>query len=172
MYFPSPRPCSASTLIPTTTFPRRLGIRFFSWLIGVLGGTTVSDPTSGLRCAGPRVWNRFARHYPEDYPEPESLFWCVRNRLKIDSAVGNAFTPPSAASLPAGTGSLGCEGMKDDMTVKLLVVQGRPFGKSLLFPCGDCFLLVDHIAILGVNVVANRRKLQVERFEGALPALL
>ncbi len=25
------------------------------------------------------------------------------------------------------------------MTVKLLVVQGRPFGKTLLFPCGDYY---------------------------------
>lgn len=62
---------------------RRVGIRFFSWLIRVLGGVRVTDPTSGLRCAGPRAWQRFARHYPEDYPEPETLFWCVRNKLKV-----------------------------------------------------------------------------------------
>jgi pSer/pThr/pTyr-binding forkhead associated (FHA) protein len=29
--------------------------------------------------------------------------------------------------------------MKEDMIVKLLVVQGRPFGKSLLFPNGDYY---------------------------------
>jgi hypothetical protein len=26
---------------------------------------------------------RFADHYPEDYPEPESLFWCARNGLRV-----------------------------------------------------------------------------------------
>jgi hypothetical protein len=62
---------------------RRLGIRFFARLISLLAGTKVTDPTSGFRCAGPRAWQRFARYYPEDYPEPESLFWCARNRLAI-----------------------------------------------------------------------------------------
>jgi glycosyltransferase involved in cell wall biosynthesis len=66
-----------------STFTRRLGIRFFRWWIWLLSGSRVSDPTSGLRCAGPRVWRRFAEHYPEDYPEPESLFWCLRSRLRV-----------------------------------------------------------------------------------------
>ncbi len=62
---------------------RRIGIRFFAWLISLLSGIKVTDPTSGFRCAGPRAWRRFAQFYPEDYPEPESLFWCARNRLRI-----------------------------------------------------------------------------------------
>jgi glycosyltransferase involved in cell wall biosynthesis len=66
-----------------STFLRRLGIRFFAWLIGLLCGIQVTDPTSGFRCAGPRAWARFARHYPEDYPEPESLFWCGRNHFRV-----------------------------------------------------------------------------------------
>jgi hypothetical protein len=66
-----------------STALRRAGIRFFAWLIGLLSGARVTDPTSGFRCAGPAAWDRFARHYPEDYPEPESLFWCSRNRLRV-----------------------------------------------------------------------------------------
>ncbi len=66
-----------------STFLRRIGIRFFAKLIRLLSGVPVTDPTSGLRCAGPRAWRRFAEHYPEDYPEPESLFWCARNRLRV-----------------------------------------------------------------------------------------
>ena len=66
-----------------STFLRRLGIRFFAWLIGTLSGVKVTDPTSGFRCAGPRAWQSFARRYPEDYPEPEALFWCARNRLRV-----------------------------------------------------------------------------------------
>jgi glycosyltransferase involved in cell wall biosynthesis len=69
-----------------STLPRRLGIGFFAWLIGLLSGVRVTDPTSGFRCAGARSWKRFARHYPEDYPEPESLFWCARNHLRIGEA--------------------------------------------------------------------------------------
>jgi glycosyltransferase involved in cell wall biosynthesis len=66
-----------------STALRRVGIRFFAALISALSGTRVTDPTSGLRCAGPRAWRRFAEHYPEDYPEPESLFWCARNGLRV-----------------------------------------------------------------------------------------
>ena len=66
-----------------STFSRRIGIRFFAWLIGLMSGARVTDPTSGFRCLGPRAWRRFADSYPEDYPEPESLFWCARNGLKV-----------------------------------------------------------------------------------------
>ncbi len=66
-----------------STFARRLGIRFFSRLIGALSGVKVTDPTSGFRCAGKRAWAQFAERYPDDYPEPESLFWCARNGLKV-----------------------------------------------------------------------------------------
>jgi glycosyltransferase involved in cell wall biosynthesis len=66
-----------------STFLRRVGIRFFARLIGLLTGAKVTDPTSGFRCAGVRAWSSFARRYPEDYPEPESLFWCARNGLKV-----------------------------------------------------------------------------------------
>jgi glycosyltransferase involved in cell wall biosynthesis len=66
-----------------STFARRLGIRFFAWLISLLTGSRVTDPTSGFRCAGERAWRSFARRYPEDYPEPESLFWCARNGFKV-----------------------------------------------------------------------------------------
>jgi hypothetical protein len=69
-----------------STPARRLAIRFFGCLIGLLSGARVTDPTSGLRCAGPRLWRRFADCYPPDYPEPESLFWCARNRLRIGEA--------------------------------------------------------------------------------------
>jgi glycosyltransferase involved in cell wall biosynthesis len=66
-----------------STVWRRAGIRFFVWLIGRLSGLRLTDPTSGFRCIGPRVWQRFARYYPEDYPEPETLFWCARNHLRV-----------------------------------------------------------------------------------------
>jgi glycosyltransferase involved in cell wall biosynthesis len=66
-----------------STFWRRLGIRFFCRLISVLSGVRVTDPTSGFRCAGSRAVACFADYYPDDYPEPESLFWCLRNQFRI-----------------------------------------------------------------------------------------
>ena len=62
---------------------RRIGIRFLSGLIRMLAGQTASDPTSGFRCAGPRAWRQFAEFYPDDYPEPESLYWSLRNGLRV-----------------------------------------------------------------------------------------
>jgi glycosyltransferase involved in cell wall biosynthesis len=66
-----------------STATRRVGIRLFCLLISSLTGQVVTDATSGFRCASRRAWESFARHYPDDYPEPESLFWCVRNGLRV-----------------------------------------------------------------------------------------
>ena len=66
-----------------STFSRRIGIRFVARLISLMSPVRVTDPTSGFRCLGPRAWRRFAEAYPEDYPEPESLFWCARNGLNV-----------------------------------------------------------------------------------------
>lgn len=51
---------------------RRVGIVYFTKLIRLCTGKTVTDPTSGLRMAGKRVIRLFADCYPKDYPEPES----------------------------------------------------------------------------------------------------
>lgn len=66
-----------------STLARRIGIRFFAFLIGLLTGEKITDPTSGFRVYGRRAIEFFARHYPDDYPEPEALFWCVRNGLHV-----------------------------------------------------------------------------------------
>lgn len=62
---------------------RRFGIRFFAWLIGLLTEIHVTDPTSGFRVYGKRAIDYFSRYYPDDYPEPEVLFWCARNGLRV-----------------------------------------------------------------------------------------
>ena len=47
---------------------RRVGIRFFSGLIRLMTGKTITDPTSGLRMAGRNVIELFSKDYPRDYP--------------------------------------------------------------------------------------------------------
>lgn len=69
--------CFRSTLL------RRLGILFFAKLISILTSCRVTDPTSGFRVYSRRAIRTFARSYPDDYPEPEALFWCARNRLRV-----------------------------------------------------------------------------------------
>ena len=57
---------------------RRIGIRYFTWLIKALTGYKITDPTSGLRMVGRHVIGQFSRYYPEDYPEPESVTAVLR----------------------------------------------------------------------------------------------
>jgi len=52
---------------------RKIGMWIFSFLLSRILGTRVTDTTSGFRAANRRVIEYFARHYPEDYPEVETL---------------------------------------------------------------------------------------------------
>ena len=56
-----------------STGVRRIGIRYFTLLIRILTGKTITDPTSGMRIVDRRVIEFFAREYPKDYPEPETV---------------------------------------------------------------------------------------------------
>ena len=62
---------------------RRVGIRFFSGLIRLMTGKTITDPTSGLRMAGRNVIELFSKDYQRDYPEPESVVAILRKGLKV-----------------------------------------------------------------------------------------
>lgn len=62
---------------------RRAGIRYLSALIRLRCGATVTDPTSGFRAANRRVVELFARQYPPDYPEPESIGVAIRAGLRV-----------------------------------------------------------------------------------------
>lgn len=56
-----------------SSFARRLGIRYFTWLIHLLTGKVITDATSGLRMIDRTLIDRFASSYPDDYPEPETI---------------------------------------------------------------------------------------------------
>lgn len=62
---------------------RRLGIAFFSRLIRLCTGTRIADPTSGFRMVGRDLIASFAREYPRDYPEPESIVFVIRQKKRI-----------------------------------------------------------------------------------------
>lgn len=63
---------------------RRLGIKYFSNLIKLLTGRKITDPTSGLRMVGKRGIESFAKNYPKDYPEPESVVSILRRGMKVE----------------------------------------------------------------------------------------
>lgn len=62
---------------------RRLGIRYFSFLIKLLTGKTITDPTSGMRMVNRRLLFQFTEDYPIDYPEPESVVTALSEKYKV-----------------------------------------------------------------------------------------
>jgi len=66
-----------------STWPRRAGIRYLSWMLRLRCGARVTDPTSGFRAAGRQAIELFARSYPPDYPEPESIAVAARAGLTV-----------------------------------------------------------------------------------------
>ncbi|MBR6329693.1 MAG: glycosyltransferase family 2 protein [Lachnospiraceae bacterium] len=66
-----------------STASRRLGIRYFSGLMGILTGQALTDPTSGFRMVGRELIREFAANYPHDYPEPESAVRLLLQNRKI-----------------------------------------------------------------------------------------
>ena len=64
-------------------FSRKIGSLIFCFLIRVLTGKKVSDPTAGFRCYGPNAIRLFSLSYADDYPEVESILTAARNGLTV-----------------------------------------------------------------------------------------
>lgn len=62
---------------------RRMGIAFFSRLVSWVTGERFTDTTSGFRAAGRKVIELYARYYPTDYPEVESIVYLKHQGCRI-----------------------------------------------------------------------------------------
>jgi glycosyltransferase involved in cell wall biosynthesis len=67
----------------TTSRIRRVGTRVFSLVNSLVLGQTVTDNTSGFRAFNRRALAFLSEHYPQDYPEPESVVLLGRNGFRI-----------------------------------------------------------------------------------------
>jgi glycosyltransferase involved in cell wall biosynthesis len=56
-----------------STWARRLGSRWFGWMLYTVGGLKISDPTSGLWMANRRAAHVLFAEHASDYPEVDSL---------------------------------------------------------------------------------------------------
>ncbi|MEX1997120.1 MAG: glycosyltransferase family 2 protein [Candidatus Andersenbacteria bacterium] len=65
------------------SFLRLFGIRLFAWLIGIVTNKRVYDSTSGYRAYNRLALEFVARHYPSDFPEPESIVTMLRNGFRL-----------------------------------------------------------------------------------------
>jgi len=70
---------------------RRIGIRWLSFMIRLLSGKKVSDPTSGYRVANAKIIKYFAEHYPVDFPEPESTMWLLKRGVRVAERPASMF---------------------------------------------------------------------------------
>ena len=66
-----------------STFMRRVGITWLSFVINAVSGRKITDPTSGFRASGRRAIDLFCKYYPIDYPEPDSIVSAIKNGLDV-----------------------------------------------------------------------------------------
>jgi glycosyltransferase involved in cell wall biosynthesis len=79
---------------------RRFGSLYFRALFRLFARRPVADPTSGLMCFDRTIAAKFARFYPSDFPEIESLVLLLRSGHRVVSA------PVSMAPRAHGSSSI------------------------------------------------------------------
>ena len=62
---------------------RRLGKNILSFLIKVVTGKKIYDPTSGFRAVDKEVIKLFANDYPSDYPEPDTIVTVIKKNYQV-----------------------------------------------------------------------------------------
>ncbi|EHI69841.1 glycosyltransferase family 2 protein [Streptococcus ictaluri] len=66
-----------------SSFARRVGIKYFTWLIRLVTAKKITDATSGLRMINRPLIERFSDNYPDDYPEPETVVDVLISGYKV-----------------------------------------------------------------------------------------
>ena len=66
-----------------STFMRRMGIKIFEVLSGILIKQKITDSTSGFRAYNKESIVFLASNYPTDYPEPETIILLGKNDFTI-----------------------------------------------------------------------------------------
>lgn len=66
-----------------STVLRRSGIQYFAWLLRIITGVYITDPTSGMRMMNRKTMKELYAYYPDEYPEPEALIIYNRKGLKF-----------------------------------------------------------------------------------------
>lgn len=74
-----------------STFMRRIGIKWLSFLIRILSGKKIYDVTSGFRAADRKSIALLSKEYPVDYPEPESIMYLLKNDIVVAEVSANMF---------------------------------------------------------------------------------
>lgn len=89
-----------------SSFARRMGIRILSGLLKLTSGSYVHDVTSGFRAVNRKAMAVFARSYPIDYPEPESLAYALARGFKVAEVPVAMHERSGGSSSISGLGSM------------------------------------------------------------------
>ncbi len=66
-----------------STAARRGGIQWLQWLLKLITGKTVMDPTSGMRLMNRKAMKLLCDSYSDEYPEPEAIILYHRHGLSF-----------------------------------------------------------------------------------------
>ena len=66
-----------------TPWPRRIGMHFSTAILFLATGVYISDTTSGFRALSRPAFEFFARAYPVDHPEAETLLMLHQKKFRI-----------------------------------------------------------------------------------------
>lgn len=89
-----------------STALRRIGIHYLSFILLLCSRKRIYDVTSGYRAANKRVIAHFAKRYPVDYPEPESLMDISKQNFRVSEVSVNMFERSGGESSITGLKSL------------------------------------------------------------------
>ncbi|MDD5594444.1 MAG: glycosyltransferase family 2 protein, partial [Candidatus Margulisbacteria bacterium] len=67
-----------------THWARRIGIRFFSVIVSVVGRCKITDVTSGFRVFNKRAIGLLSREIPADFPDADLLLFLALSKYKIE----------------------------------------------------------------------------------------
>lgn len=81
-----------------STFLRRVGIKYLSFIIKICSNVRVKDCTSGYRAGNKLVIDYLASNYPIDFPEPESIISLSKANFKVKEVTANMFSRESGTS--------------------------------------------------------------------------
>ena len=66
-----------------SSFMRKMGIRYFKFLLKAFTGFKITDSTSGFRLLDHKALELVCKYYPDEYPEPEAIVLYSKNHLKV-----------------------------------------------------------------------------------------
>lgn len=85
------------------TVVRRVGMKFFSILVKLLTGQTVTDPTTGFQSMNREVIERLrGGAYPDDFPDADVLVMLLREKFRIKEVGVVMRPPPMGKSMHSG----------------------------------------------------------------------